>query len=128
MSKITDNIKNKLRVYVNVVLLMLCISLFLSIFRNISRVQRAQERIDEAQQRVDKLKSENKELEVKLDEVQSVQFEEKQIRDKLGMAKEGEVVVILPEENVLRKLAPEIVKEEDVLPDPVWKKWMKLFI
>ena len=44
------------------------------------------------------------------------------------MAKEGEIVVILPDEHILRKLAPDREIEEEVLPDPNWKKWMKLFL
>jgi hypothetical protein len=83
--------------------------------------------IEEAQEQVDKLKEENQRLEEKIKEVRNIEFVEKQLRDKLGLAKEGEIVIVLPEDEVLRKLAPKIEEEEEVLPDPNWKKWMQLF-
>ena len=44
------------------------------------------------------------------------------------MAKEGEIVVILPDPETVRKFAPSIYTEEEPLPDPNWKKWLKLFL
>jgi hypothetical protein len=41
--------------------------------------------------------------------------------------KEGEVIVVLPDEDILRKLAPLLPTEENTLPEPNWKKWEKLF-
>ena len=42
--------------------------------------------------------------------------------------KDGETIVVLPEEETLRKMAPRFEREEEVLPDPTWKKWVKLFL
>lgn len=125
---IVSKIKNKLKVYLNYVILFIVISLFFSLLRNVSRIKRTNLRVKEAEERVGKLWEENQKLEVKLEEVQSVQFVEKQIRDKLGLAKEGEVVVVLPDDEILRKLAPKYEEEEAELPDPNWRKWMQLFL
>ena len=96
--------------------------------RNISKINKAKEKVVKVEQNIEKLKEDNKELEEKLGEVQSTQFIEKQIRDKLGLAKEGEIIVVLPNEDVLRRLAPKIEEDETKLPDPNWKKWMNLFM
>jgi cell division protein FtsB len=100
----------------------------LSIFRNLSKLNKAKGKVAKVEQNIEKLIRENKELEERLKEVQSTQFVEKEIRDKLGLAKEGEIVVVLPDEEILRKLAPKIEEEETELPDPNWKKWIKLFL
>ncbi len=43
------------------------------------------------------------------------------------MAKEGEIIIVLPDEEILGTLAPNLEEEEEALPDPNWKKWLKLF-
>src|SRR3990170_4508136 len=93
----------------------LLLSLALSFYKNIGRVQEI------------KRMTKEKDLEKKLEEVKSDDYIEKQIRDKLGLAKEGEIVVVLPPPEVVRKLAPKIEEQEDTLPDPNWKKWFHLF-
>lgn len=118
----------KIRTYSNYLLILLFILLMISLTRNIFRVLGAGERIERARDRVEKLKKDNEELERKLAEIQSQEFIEKQLRDKLGLAKEGEVVIVLPDEEILRKLAPRQEEEEETLPDPTWRKWLKLFL
>lgn len=99
----------------------------LSLARNVSKIARAGKRIDKAESRVEKLRKENEEMQRRLAEVRGEEYIEKQLRDKLGLAKEGEIVVVLPDEETLRKIAPSVPEEEDVLPDPTWKKWLHLF-
>ncbi|MDP3994252.1 MAG: hypothetical protein Q8P91_00270, partial [bacterium] len=60
-------------------------------------------------------------------EAKKQEYIEKQLRDKLGLSKEGETIVVLPDADTLRKLVPPIPGEEEILPDPNWKKWLKLF-
>lgn len=122
-----DKVKAKLRSYYIYVGLFLGFLFLLSLIRNISKIADAEKRISKAQERVEKLRKENKETERRLAEVKGEEYIEKQLRDKLGLAKEGEIVVVLPDEETLRKIAPGIAEEEDVLPDPTWKKWLKLF-
>ena len=108
-------------------LLLISIALSLSLYRSITRTGAVNLGIEEAQEQVDKLKEENQRLEEKIKAVRNIEFVEKQLRDKLGLAKEGEIVIVLPEDDVLRKLAPKIEEVEEVLPDPNWKKWAKMF-
>lgn len=122
-----DRVKVKLKSYYIYVGLFLGFLFLLSLIRNISKIAKAGKRIDKAESRLGKLRKENEEMERKLAEVKSEEYIEKQLRDKLGLAKEGEIVVVLPDEETLRKIAPSVPEEEDVLPDPTWKKWLKLF-
>ena len=101
--------------------------LLASLARNILRGRRAFERIRVAEERVEKLDQENQDFNEKIEFLRSDEYTESQFRDKLGLAKEGEIVVVLPYDEILRKLAPKRVEEEQTLPDPNWKKWYKLF-
>lgn len=98
-----------------------------SIWRNIEKVMIVRREVIKEKERIEALKKENEELQRKIRETQSEEFIEKQIRDKLGLVKEGEIVVVLPDEETVRSFAPKIENEEDILPDPNWKKWLNLF-
>ncbi|OGM84628.1 hypothetical protein A2376_03270, partial [Candidatus Woesebacteria bacterium RIFOXYB1_FULL_47_31] len=113
-----DKAKVKLKSYYLYVGLFLGFLFLLSLVRNVSKIADAEKRISKAQERVEKLRKENEETERRLAEVKGEEYIEKQLRDKLGLAKEGEIVVVLPDEETLRKIAPGIAEEEDVLPDP----------
>ena len=101
--------------------------LTLSLIRNISDIKRGQGEIEEGKAKVKELEKKREELKKKLEFVKSEEFVESQLRDKLGLSKEGEIVIVLPDDEILRKLAPKEEEEEEVLPDPNWKKWVKLF-
>ena len=108
-------------------LLILCLLFMVSLIRNIGRIRGASKKIDEKRQVVDQLENDNQELKKELEIVESNAFIEKQLRDKLGYAKEGEIVVVLPEEDILREIGKLKVDETEKLPDPNWVKWAKLF-
>ena len=128
---VSENIFNRvlkrLKTYSRYLLILICIVLMASLIKNIYKIKEAQEEINQLQARVEELREKNDGLKQSIEVAKSEEFIEKQLRDKLGLAKEGEIVIVLPEEEVLRKLAPEDEEEEVFLPDPNWKKWMKLF-
>ncbi len=107
--------------------LILAIFLAISLVRNISRVTLANSRIAKARENLASLEKENSNLQAQLKIADSAQFQEKEARDKLGLAKEGEIVMVLPPDDVLRSLAPKRAREDPKLPDPNWKQWLKLF-
>ena len=119
---------SKFRSLPNYLVIGLIVMLIFSLLGDIKRVRKAEKLISERQNNLEKLENEQEELKVRLEEVQSEEYIEKQIRDNLNLAKEGEIVVVLPPDDVLRKLAPKIEEEEVTLPDPNWKKWLQLFI
>ncbi len=118
---------NKSRVFMVGGMVVIVLFFAISLVRNVARVSKVKQDITNSQLRIENLRQENEELKEKIAEAQSQTFIEKQMRDKLGLAKEGEVVIVLPEPEILRMLAPQIPEEEEALPDPNWRKWYKLF-
>jgi len=114
----------KARVYVLIILVFL---FGLSLFKNILKINEAKNRIQKEKEKVIKLEQEGRILEEELKKMQGNEYLETQLRDKLGLAKKGESVVILPDSETLKKLVPEIPDEKDYLPDPPYKKWLKIF-
>ena len=105
-------------------LLILGLYLIVSLSRNIFSLIKKGEEIKEESLKVEKLKAENAKLKEQLEYTTSSEFIEKEARDKLGLAKEGEQVVILPENVEKLVLSSEEEKEEEL---PNWKKWYRLF-
>lgn len=83
------------------------------------------ERLSQAAEELYQLEMKNKELKKTLSEIKSTDFIEKQARDKLGLAKEGETVVIIPPEVLERVLGESKRLEEVKLPN--WLGWWKVF-
>ena len=125
--KFADKFRSKTIKLSKYLIYVLLILLAISVYKNISKIKQIYKRITEKEEDVRKLEESNKNLERKVEESSSPDYIEKQIRDKLGLAKEGEVVVVLPAPEVLRKYAPQVEREEENLPDPNWKKWLHLF-
>jgi cell division protein FtsB len=99
-----------------------------SIIRSIYGLLGKDDLIDEARTRVEELKREQAELIELQKKVGSPEFVEREARDRLGLAKEGEVVVILPSEDVLKHLAPPLEElEEYPEQDPIWRRWVRMF-
>lgn len=114
----------KVKIYV----LILFVFLFgLSLFKNILKINEAKGRVQREKEKIVKLEKEGRVLEEELKKMQSNEFLEKELRDKLGLAKKGESVAILPDPQTLKSLVPEIPDEKDYLPDPIYVKWLKLF-
>lgn len=114
----------KFRTYI---LILLCVLFTISMIRTVIKVNAAKNRVVAERERVEKLKEESLILENQLKIIQGNEFLEKQLRDKLGLAKEGETVLILPDQESLKKLVPPILDEEETLPLPIWRKWVQLF-
>lgn len=124
----TQTLKERLAAYINIFLVFLVILMLTSLARNVFKIKKTRERINKAQERVEKLKQENESLKQRLDKTSTEAFIEKQLRDRLGLAKEGEVVVVLPDEDVIKAAFPEEKEEEEILPPPNWKRWLELFL
>ena len=127
MDTLLTKLKATLSPYLRYLFIIFFVLLTLSLARNVVRILRAGQRVEEAQERIDKLKAENEELKKRLETVGSEEYIEKQLRDNLGLAKGEETIIVLPDEETLRALAPRSQEEQEVLPDTNWKKWMKLF-
>jgi cell division protein FtsB len=105
----------------------LILILALSVARNVSRDAQINAQIKAEKAKLAKIQADNNKLIQELTQTQNPNFIEKEVRDKLGLGKTGEAMVVLPDEETLRKLAPQMPVEIDTLPDPNWGKWEKLF-
>jgi cell division protein FtsB len=126
--KLTDYLRIKFNKFVGYIIWFLIILLSVSTVQNVRKAGNAKAGILAEKEKVAKMQAENKELERQIAQSQGADFIEKEVRDKLGLAKEGEAIVVLPDTDTLRKLAPQTPTEMDTLPDPNWKKWLKLFL
>lgn len=114
--------------FTGLVYIIIVISLWISVYSSYLKLKKSTDVIKKEQEKVEALKTEGKNLDEELTKVQSGDYIEQQLRDKLQLAKEGEIVIILPDPEVVKKFAPQIEKEEEVILDPNWKKWIKLFL
>lgn len=94
--------------------------------RGLWEVTRAGERVKQAEKMTQELQLEQVKLQEQLVVVESEAFREQQIRDQLMLAKPGETVVVIPqEEKVAEVEQEEKVAQENDLPN--WQKWARVF-
>jgi cell division protein FtsB len=79
------------------------------------------QKVADAEARLEKTRTENKALKEELEYKESQEFREKEIRDKLGLAREGEAVVVLPKGEGGGQAAEGKPGKRN------WEKWRDLF-
>jgi cell division protein FtsB len=108
-------------------ILFLAFLFVLSFVKNLEKARKIEKIVLEKETKIKQMETKKEEVEKRLVEAKSEAYVEKRLRDDLGMAKEGETIFVLPDESILRSLVPPLPQEEDSLPDPIWKKWLRLF-
>lgn len=98
-----------------------------SFVKSYSRIRLGDDLIEKTSNKLQKMEEENKNLAEQLEMVKSEEYREKQFRDKMGLVKDGEIVVVLPEAEELRKLVPDLPVESEPKLKPNWQKWLELF-
>lgn len=89
---------------------------------NILKLSAAGSRLTEADQILAEKMAENTTLKARLEEVKSDEFVEREARNKLGMVREGETLVVLPQ------VEPDMpLTEATEGQDSNWKRWWKLY-
>lgn len=126
-NKLEERIKDKLELYSRYVVIIILLLLGTSLYRSAAKNISVRERIEEELASIEDLKEENLRLKREVENVSTEKFVELKLRDELGLAKEGEYVVVLPDAETLKKIAPKLESEEETLPHPNWKKWAQLF-
>lgn len=109
-------------------LVLLILSLFglyliVSFSRDLWQLWQKGGELEKTQLRLEKVQTENSKFKGQLEYAQSDQFLEKEARDKLGMAKEGETILILPD-NLGQGIQNSNLPVQD---KPNWEKWKELF-
>lgn len=102
----------------------------ISALRSSFNLSHQDDALNEARKRLAEEQAEQRRLEEVKKDINSSEFIEREARDKLGLVKEGEVVVVLPPEDVLRRFAPATTEDELLGEDslPVWRRWIKTFL
>lgn len=113
--------------YFKYLVLIICLILIISMGRTTIKLLGKTKTIDDAQKRLEELEREQAELLQFKKQIDSPDFVEREARDKLGLAREGESIVILPPDDVLRRLAPPEEEEERLEDLPIYKRWQKMF-
>lgn len=124
-SRLHFTLSRALKVFLGLVFILV----LASISRGVLRMVASQNRVGEAEVHLAELKADQEKLKSELEAIQSGFNKERLARDKLGLAKEGEIVIVLPEEGVLRRLSPRRLTEEKTESlSPNWKKWWELLV
>lgn len=112
--------------WVKLLLIAICLVILVVFTRNILKLFSVGDRLGLLQQKITEEERGKWDLERQRAEVGTPEFIENEARDKLGWVLEGETVVVLPPEDYLRSLVPEI-NEEKGIERPNWEKWWDLF-
>ena len=107
--------------------LLLILAIIFAVFLVVNSVRRivtfkgTSEKVSEAGEKLESLRSENEQLKQELTYKKSEEFKEAEIRNKLGLVREGEALVIIPKEE---NQQPATSNQQ---PVPNWQKWRELF-
>ncbi len=112
-----STVKRIFRFLLLAVLIMAIISLSQKTADLVGRAKKWQEE----KKNLAQIEKENEELKAYLDYVESDSFLEKEARNSLGMSKEGEMMVVLPQK------AEAKVEMAFSPPFSVWRQWWELF-
>lgn len=108
-----------------VAILTIVLILAYNILGQITSALKAEERLQEAVEKLHSLEVKNKELKKKLEAVKTPDFIEREARDKLGLVREGETLVVIPDEKIKLVLNRERQEVEARLPN--WLGWWRVF-
>ena len=89
--------------------------------RRIVTFKGTSEKVSEAGEKLESLRSENEQLKQELTYKKSEEFKEAEIRNKLGLVREGEALVIIPKEENQQPAT----RNQQLVPN--WQKWRELF-
>lgn len=107
------------------VIILIVLVIGYNLIKQISDAIKSSERLSQEADSLSQLQDQNKQLKEKLAQIQSPEFIEEQARNKLGLAKLGETIVVIPEEKLKEVLGASQSAQEVRLPN--WLGWWRLF-
>lgn len=107
------------------VIILIVLIIAYNLLIQISDALKSGERLSDAVDVVYKLEAQNRELKKKLIQAQSQEFIEQQARNKLGLGKSGETIVIIPEDKLKSVLGA--TQSAQVVRLPNWLGWWRVF-
>ena len=105
-------------------IILICLVIAYNLIVQITDALKSQDRLSAQAEAVYQLEAKNRELKKKLSEVQTPQFIEEQARNKLGLGKAGETMMIIPEEKLKSVLG---ASQSAQVRLPNWLGWWKVF-
>jgi len=102
----------------------LCVAIGIGVVRSVYTLSKKKGIVAERQRVLRELTAKNEELHQQLEEATSPAFIEQAARDKLGLVREGETVVIMDKSN---PSADGLNDQERSQELPSWKQWWSLF-
>ncbi|MEK7526259.1 MAG: septum formation initiator family protein, partial [Patescibacteria group bacterium] len=96
--KQTKKIRLNLDFFYQLAAVIVGILLSVTLVRNVLIIASANKKIQKTKNEILELEQKNEILKKQIEIAQTAEFKEKQARDKLGFVKEGEVVIVLPDE------------------------------
>lgn len=105
--------------------ILIAILVSVNLIGQIFEATKSSDRLSQEAEELYKLQEENKQLKKRLSETQSEQFLEEQARNKLGLVKKGETLVVIAEEKIREVLGATQSAQELRLPN--WLGWWRIF-
>lgn len=101
-----------------------------SLAQNLLGLTKMDERMVVTQQELARIRAENQQLVAESDGIASGRLDEAAIRERLGMVKPGETLVLVPDELVTKaeEVVAQMPEKEIEAPKPVWRQWLALFL
>lgn len=107
------------------ILAVIAIVIAYNLIKQITSALKSNENLQQVVDDLNKIEIQNKELKKRLSQIKLPEFIEKEARNKLGLVKEGETLVIIPQAKIEQLLNLNKKKEDIRLPNPLG--WLKVF-
>jgi cell division protein FtsB len=109
--------------------IVILVSLFMiiSLSRSVMDLWEKRAIVKQEQERLSVLSKKHEELTKKFEMVQTPAFIEKEARERLGMAKEGETVIIMGDSSLPQQQAEGKAFNDVSRQEPNWKRWWMIF-
>ena len=113
------------------ILLLFGLYLMLNLTQSILSLTAKNKELEQASDKLEKELVKNSDFISELSQVRNPQYIERQAREKLGMSRSGETVVVVPQEIVSELASRSATISADFYSrfddTPNWQKWLKLF-
>lgn len=110
---------------VRFIVIVVSIVIVINLSRSIWDLWRRRDVLGERQEVLRRAEEENKRLQSELEYAQSPEFIEQEARNRLGLGREGETVILMPNDKL--QMTNEKTEDKTVGTLPNWKKWWRLF-
>ncbi len=109
---------------IKIILLAFLVILILGQIRTISGLSGKKSLVTNRQTELSKLKNEHEILRRKEEDTKTKEYVEREARNKLGMGKVGETIILLPDDDSSSSGKPTTIIQDF---RPIWQQWLELF-